>query len=154
MTLGETPGFWKKFQRTPWRFQQTFQTPLQNLQPFVTTVLSAHGPHEGASLTVDEAVFEPRHLLDLLAKHDLPAKFNRGATITATNREEVQALLQAGLADWMDFAFVPVPKPFVIYADHDEYTTLLANTKSNLNRLTTALSRQSFQPVEGYERQL
>lgn len=61
-------------------------------------------------------------------------------------------MLEAALGDWVDFVFVPVPKPFVIYADHDEYTTFYANTKSNLNRVAQALIAAGFEKVLDYER--
>jgi hypothetical protein len=151
MTLSETPGSLKRFRRTPWGSQQTFSTPLKNLQPFVATITSAF---DTASITIDQVIFAPKHLLDLLARCSLPARYGRDLTFVATGNEEVQALLQAALSDWIDFIFVPAPKPFVIYADHDEYTTFYANTKSNLNRVVDALSQQGFEKVKDYERNL
>ncbi len=46
------------------------------------------------------------------------------------------------------------PKTFVIYADHDEYTTFYANSRSNLNRVTESLLTQGFEEVSGYQRRL
>jgi len=71
-------------------------------------------------------------------------------TITANNAEEVSPLLEAALADWVDFVFFSVPKSIVIYADHDEYTTFYANSHSNLNRIKEAMSRKQFKSIEGY----
>ena len=48
---------------------------------------------------------------------------------------------------------MPTPKPFVIYADHDEFTTFYANTRSNLNRVSDTLLTQGFEEVSGYQRQ-
>jgi hypothetical protein len=152
MTLSETPGALKKFRRTTWRFQQTFGTPLKNLQPFVATIITAHEPFERASLTIDGVIFEPKHLLDVLAKHSLPRRYRRHISVTAAGRGEIQELLEAVLSDWIDFIFVPEPKPFVIYADHDEYTTFYANTKLNLNRVVHELRRQGFEIIPDYER--
>src|SRR5207249_3956710 len=126
--------------------------PLKSLQPFVATITPAHEPFGAAYITIDEVVFEPKHLLDLLAKNSLPARYGRDVTFVASGNEEVQALLQAALSDWIDFIFVPTPKPFAIYADHDEYTTFYANTKSNLSRVTDALSRQGFEKIKDYGR--
>src|SRR5262245_17803853 len=67
MTLSESPGSLKRFRRTPWRFQQTFRTPLKKLQPFVATIVSTHEPFQTASITIDEVVFEPKHLMSLLS---------------------------------------------------------------------------------------
>jgi hypothetical protein len=64
----------------------------------------------------------------------------------------VRLLLSAAFGDWVDFLFVPAPKPFVVYADHDEYATFFANTKSNLNKVADALTRNEFVAVESYTR--
>jgi len=39
----------------------------------------------------------------------------------------------------------------VLYCDHDEFTTILAHTRSNLHRATTALDRSKFKRVDDYE---
>ena len=75
-------------------------------------------------------------------------------SVTAEGQREAEALLAAVLGDWIDFLFVPAPKPFVIYADHDEYATFYANTKSNLNRVAQALSAKGVEAVPNYEREL
>ena len=74
--------------------------------------------------------------------------------MTAVGRQEIEELLHATLSDWVDFLFVPAPKTFVIYADHDEYTTFYANSRSNLNRVTESLLTQGFEEVSGYQRRL
>jgi hypothetical protein len=99
-------------------------------------------------------VFDPKHLSALLAKHSLPAQFGRDWSLSASGRDEAAELLEAALGDWIDFIFVPTPKPFVIYADHDEYTTFYANRKSNLNPVVEALSARWFKQVQDYEREL
>jgi hypothetical protein len=154
MLLSRTPGASKRFRRTPWRFQRTFGTPLKNLQPFVATIVEAAGPADAGCVTIDGVIFDPRNLLALLAKHSLPPQYGRDWSITVDTRHDAQSLLEAALSDWVDFIFVPTPKPFVVYADHDEYTTFYANTKSNLNRVTEALSKQGFERIEDYERTL
>ena len=154
MTLSKTIGSLKRFRRTPWRFQQTFGTPLKNLGPFVATIVSAAGPLQAGCVTIDEVVFDPEHLLGLLAKYSLPPEYGREWSITGVGEREAAELLQAALSDWIDFIFVPTPKPFVIYADHDEYITFYANTRSNLNRVAGELSKQGFQRIHDYEREL
>lgn len=72
-------------------------------------------------------------------------------TITGENPAEAAALLRAALADWVDFVFIPTPKPFALYGDHDEFTTILAHTRSNLHRATTALDRAKFKRVGDHE---
>lgn len=154
MTLSETPGSLKRFRRTSWSFQQTFQTPLKNLPVFVPTIVSALEPIQAGTVTIDEVVFEPKHLIALLDSYSLAGQLGRDWSLTAVGRQEVEALLEAALSDWVDFSFLPTPKPFVIYADHDEFTTFYANTKSNLNRVVGALSAKGFEKVLNYERVL
>ena len=153
MTLSKTPGVLKRFRRTPWRFQRTFQTPLKNLEPFVTTIISAVDGIDSASLTVDKVVFEPKHIIALLTRYYLPPEYGREWCIQATAQHEPQDLLQAALSDWLDFFFIPTPKPFIIFADHDEFTTFYANSRSNLNRVVAALLAQKFQEIEHFERE-
>jgi hypothetical protein len=88
----------------------------------------------------------------MLAKQSLPVQFVRGLSLAVIGKHEVTALLEAALSDWLDFLFVPTPEPFVIYADHDEYTTFYAGTRSNLDRVVEALSAKGFAKVPDYER--
>jgi hypothetical protein len=153
MNVSDTPSALKQIRKTPWKFQQTFKTPLDNLQPFVAAILSTASP-ESACITIEQAVFEPKHWIDLLTRYSLPPRYGKGVSVTAVGRQEVGELLHTAFTDWFDFFFVPTPKPFVIYADHDEYTTFYANTRSNLNRVVEALSAQGFEKVAEYSRQL
>jgi hypothetical protein len=153
MTLSEAPGAVKQFRKKAWKFQQTFATPLKNLRTFVTTIVLGQ-EFQGGCLTVDQIVFEPKHLISLLGSHSIPPRYGRGISLTAQNQQEVAALLEAAFSDWVDFIFIPEPKPFVIFADHDEFTTFFANTRSNLNRVVTVLSAQGFKTIRDYERRL
>jgi hypothetical protein len=154
MTLSQTPGSLERLYNTPWRFQQTFHTPLNNLRVFVSTISCAQAPFEAASLTIADMVFEPKHFISLLNRYSLSLKFGRDCCVWATGPQEAAELLEAGLSDWLDFAFEPKPKAFVIYADHDEYTTFYTNTKSNLDRVVQELLAAGFEKVQGYERTL
>lgn len=153
MNLSQTPSALKQIRKTPWKFQQTFKTPLKTLRPFVAAILSTASP-ESACVTIEQAVFEPIHWIDLLTRYSLPPHYGKGVSVTAVGQQEVEELLHTAFTDWFDFLFVPTPNPFVIYADHDEYTTFYANTSSNLNRVVEALSKQGFEDVAGYTRQL
>jgi hypothetical protein len=153
MTVSDLPGALKQLRNTRWRFQHTFKTPLERLTPFVTAIVSTGAP-KTACITIEEVVFEPKHWIDLLTRYSLPARHGKGMSVTATGRREIEELLHAAFADWADFLFVPSPKPFVIYADHDEYATFYANTRSNLNRIIEALSSQGFEQIAEYTRQL
>lgn len=96
-------------------------------------------------------MFEPKNLNALLARFSLPPALQKESSVQAANHDETGALLQAALDDWVDFWFVPTPKPFVIYADHDEYLTFFANSKSNLNGVSDPLREKGFETVD-YER--
>lgn len=153
MIFSKTPGEIKRFRRSSWKFQETFLTPLKELERFTSIIITAHAPLEGASVTIDEVVFEPKTLNSLMTKHSISEALTHDVSLDVTGGEEVKVLLCSALSDWVDFLFVPTPKPFVIYADHDEYTTFYANTKGNLNRIVEALATEGFKKVE-YERNL
>ena len=154
MTLSENPGALKKFRRTPWRFQQTFHTPLKNLQAFVLTIVTSGEPLKSGCLTIEQVVFDPEHLIALLTSKAIPPRYERGVSLTVIGQGEIETLLCAVLGDWTDFIFVPEPKSFAIYTDHDEYTTFYSHTRSNLNRVAQALLGKGFQEVPGYKREL
>lgn len=153
MTVANVAGSMKRFRRTPWRFQATFSTPLRNLGDFTSTILSSLGEVREGIVSIDSVVFEPRHMIDLLHRNGLAEELVRDRCVTAVGTREVSDLLEAALGDWVDFAFVPSPKPFVIYADHDEFTTFFANTKSNLNGVVQPLLARGFREVPGYVRE-
>jgi len=154
MTLSETPGAVKRFRRSSWRFQETFQTPLKDLQRFVAAIISAHGAIQSGSVVFDSVVFDPKHVIATLTKHSLPITYGRDWELAAVGRGEVAELLESVLSDWIDFIFVPKPRPFVIYADHDEFITFYTNTKSNLNFMLDTLSSGGFKRVQNYQRHL
>ena len=151
ISLSRSPGFLKRFRRTPWKFQQTFITPRQNLQPFVAAIVTALEPLRAGSIVVDQMVFEPQDLLALVATDSKPLLVQE-STLSAEGPQDTEALLHAALKDSPDFVFVPTPKPFMIYTDHDGFTTFFAHTKSNLNRVVLPVLRQGFEIVDWYRR--
>jgi hypothetical protein len=153
VTVSDTPGLIKHFYRVPWRFQETFVVPQKDLAGFVSTIFSTHEKLQSGRLIIDRFVFEPENLLAMLARYSL-GPTDGAWSVEATGSAEVAKLLQAALTDSIDFAFVPTPKPFVIYVDHDEYATFYANTKSNLNIAVQALVKAGYKKVLGYERRL
>ncbi len=105
-----------------------------------------------ASIAIDQVVFEPKTLKAFMAEYAIAGEIGHDVTIEAANQIEVQALLAAVLANWIDFVFIPREKSFAIYADHDEFMTFYANEKSILNQITNALSTKGFEIVEDFER--
>lgn len=148
MTVTQTPGALKKFKRTPWRFQQTVKTPLNDLQRFVSIICAANPP-QAATLTIDEFI-DARNLIPLLGSNS-DSQLTRDTSIEADSTEAGK-LLAAALADWLDFLYIPTPKPFVIYADHDEYTTFFVNSKSALNKVILPIKEAGFTIIENWER--
>ena len=143
MQLFDAASALKQIRKTPWKFQQTFKTPLNNLDPFVAAILST-ASLETACITIEQAVFEPKHWIDLLTRYSLPPRYGKGVSVTAVGRQEVEELLHTAFTEWFDFLFVPTPKPFVIYA----------NTRSNLNRVVGTLSAQGFEEIADYRLEL
>ena len=141
----------KQFRANPWQSQQTFKTPLKNLNKFVATLLDPFAL-EAASLSTDEIVFEPDRLLQLMASNSIhtesPWKFN----LRASGPQSIAEFLEATLACWIDFAFVSTPELFAIYADHDEYTTFYAPTEATVKDLASVLEQAGFERVDGYRR--
>ncbi|MHB8526786.1 MAG: hypothetical protein ACYDD2_11590 [Candidatus Acidiferrales bacterium] len=152
MTRSEAIDALEKFRMNPWEFQLTFETPLKSLQPFVKTILDALKLLKLASVTIDLVVFEPRDLIGMLASRSIPPTYERGVCLTATDRLEIEELLRVTLSEWIDFLFVPEPSQFVIYADHDEFTTFYAHTRLTLDRVAGALLDQGFKMEANYER--
>jgi len=153
MMLSEAPGAVKQLRKKAWRFQKTFAVPFKNLQAFVKIVVS-DPDFQGGCLTIDRVIFEPKKLIRLLGNYSIAPQYGHGVSITAHSQAEASELLEAALGDSLDFIFTPVPKSIVLFADHDEYMTFFANTRSNLNRVVTALSGGGFREIRDYERQL
>lgn len=152
----EIPGAIQKLRRTLGKskayFQQTFRTPLRDLAAFSATMMAAYRTLESGSVNVEQVVFTPKNLEALLERHSLPPSYGHDWTITAVGPEEIKALLEAAWSDWLDFYFTPVPRHYYVFADHDEYTTILAPTKGKLGRAVTALDEAGFARVNDFER--
>jgi hypothetical protein len=152
MRRDESPAALMEFRKTSWPFQRTFETPLKSLPAFVAAIIAANQKMKSGCVTIEQVVFEPTSLNELLASYSMPGHVGFGIAITATGREEVEVLLEAVFSDWIDFIFVPEPESFVIYADHDEYTTIFTRTHSDLDRVTEALHVQGAKMVSDYQR--
>lgn len=152
LTRSDSTEALENFYMNPWEFQQTFETPLTKLETFVKTIVSSAGPVQRARLTIDLVVFEPRSLIDMLARYSIPPNCDRGLCLTAAGQLEVEELLVTVFSQWIDFLFVPEPESYAIYADHDEFTTFYAHSSLNLNRLVAALSGQGFKMEANYQR--
>jgi hypothetical protein len=133
--------------------QRTFHTPLNDLPRFVDLLLAGKPEIATASVTVEQVVFTPEHLKKLLAGHQLPLQYHDRA-IVAEGHQQSADLLVAALSDSLDFYFVPEPKRFILYADHDEFTTLFAARKGMLSAIVDSLIGAGFQEESEYLREL
>ena len=128
----------------PWPFQQTFQTPLQDLQRFVDA-FSGQMPLEKCTLNTDDVVFEPKHLLEFLSRFSITVENQWKLILSADSSEEGASLLVAALSDWVDFCLVPESEKFAIYADHDEYTTFYAKDERTIGLIKSSIVQAGFQ---------
>jgi|SRR6185369_5362230 len=151
MTVTLTPGALKKFRRASWRFQQTVERPqASDLQQFVSTIFQGHDVAAG-TVTIDEIVFNTERLASLCPAG---STLMHDSSISAESFEELHALLVAAFWDTPDFICIPTPKPFVFYADHDDWITFYANTKSHLNHVIEPLASHGYKLVKNWEREL
>lgn len=152
MDVVTTPGALKKSGRTPWRFQQTIELPsMSDRDRFVSTIIAALEDFGSMAVTIDEVVFNTERMS---AVCPAGSALSRDATIFARSTEDAQALLLAAFWDGVDFIGIPTPKPFVFYADHDDWVTFYANSKSNLNRVIEPLASHGFKMVRDWQREL
>ena len=107
-------------------------------------------PATEASVTIDQIIFEPKSLLELLMTRGIHTEDLMDANIRATGHADVLALLESRLSDWVDFLFVPSPNRFVLYADHDEWTTIFATNEVDLASMSAAMCSGSFEMITNY----
>lgn len=114
-------------------------------------LLSAQPELVACEVALEQVVFEPTALNEFLQQCSMGPVAD-GERLSASTLEDSAALLEKCLACWIDFFFVPSPKVVVIYADHDEYTTLLAMNSAGVKRTRSALIEGGFRAIDGYER--
>jgi hypothetical protein len=140
-----------RLREAPFPFQQTYATPLTDLQRFVSSLLS---PFEIATATIciETIVFTPNDLIAYLGTLGVASdeRTLNGSNIQAENASEASTLLEKVLSQWIDFAFIPSPRDFVIYADHDEYTTVFTATAELLISLRSSIKRLGFKEVHNW----
>jgi hypothetical protein len=152
LETSESPNL-SKLRRTIAAFdQRTFQTP-NDLPRFASLLLAGKPEIAAASVTIEQVVFTPEHVERLLADHEVPLDY-RDRAIVAEGRQQSADLLVAALADSVDFYFVPEPKRFILYADHDGFTTVFAARRGMLSAIVDSLIGAGFQEESEYRRKL
>lgn len=151
MTVSLASGAFKKFRRTPWRFQQTVEQPkVGDLPRFISTILQGHDIVAG-TVTIDQVIFNTERLTALCPAG---STLTHDSSISAGSSADLHALLVAAFWDGLDFICIPTPKPFVFYADHDNWITFYANTKSHLNHVIEPLTAHGYKLVKDWQREL
>lgn len=133
--------------------QTTFEVPPHRAAAFARACLAGGAGVDEARLVIDAVVFAPHHLHRVLGHADLEGPLEREAVIDA-GPGEAAGLLAAALSDWTDFWFAPKPGAFLLYGDHDEYSTLFAHRQGASSAVTEALRAAGFRQVAGYVRRL
>jgi hypothetical protein len=141
----------KKTRHADWRYQQTFLTPLPQLEAYVAAIGEAHGGFLAARLTVEQIVFDADNLARFTAA-SRTGEVVEGCSIDTKGQDETLGCLKAAFGDWIDFLFVPNPARFAIYADHDEFTTFLSDSKADVDCVRDLLKAKGFRHMEGYQR--
>jgi hypothetical protein len=147
------PGALEHMRARAGEHQATFVVPPERASQFAAALLCAGIGAAGARLVIDAVVFPPKHLQTALGNRDAEAWLD-AETILEAEPGEAEALLTAALQDWTDFWFVPIPGGFLLYGDHDEYSTIFAQRKGPLSHAADALRAVGFDDVDGYEREL
>jgi hypothetical protein len=159
LTFFHTPGTLKRFKSRPWAAQETFKTPMKALSLFVSTLVQRVEPVAGGLITFGEVVSEPRALTPLLGRHGITlppcanTRYLFDWSISAPGRVDLKEALAAAFADPTDFLFVPDPSKFVVYADHDEYTTLFSMSRGKVGEVSRKLSSVGFDRIRDFQRQ-
>lgn len=153
ISRGAMPGALTQMRVRAGEHQVTFAVPPARAPQFASALLGAGIGAVGARLVVDAVVFPPQHLQTALGSGDAEAWLD-AETVIEAEPGEAATLLIAALQDWTDFWFVPIPGGFLLYGDHDEYSTIFGQRKGPVSRAADTLRAAGFDEVEGYEREL
>lgn len=153
ISRGAMPGALAHMRARAGEHQTTFAVPPGRAGQFAAALLGGGAGAQGARLVVDAVVFPPKHLQTALTGNDDDAWLD-AETVIEAEAGEAAALLTAALQDWTDFWFVPIPGGFLLYGDHDEYSTIFAQRIGPVSRAAAALRAAGFAEVDGYEREL
>jgi hypothetical protein len=152
LALGNVGDRITRFKAAPPKYEQTFTTPLDDLSRFANTLLSPFMERE-ATVLIDTVVFKPYELLEYLAAEGFTPEQNlREVQITANGEHSPADLLEATLSEWIDFLFLPASGKFALYADHDEWTTVVSDDLSVIEAIQNAMAKADFKFIDSYKR--
>ena len=148
---GPVTGELKRLRARAGAIQTTFRVPPNRAVEFAAALLSDGAGADAARLVIADVVFPPRHLNATLARHDPEASLAHEMVIDAGPGEGT-LLLSSALSDSVDFWFDAKPGGFLLFADHDEYSTVFAHRQGAVSRAGERLRAARFDEVPGYER--
>jgi hypothetical protein len=152
ISRGAMPGALQHMRVRAGDHQATFAVPPARASQFASALLDAGAGAAGARLVVDAVVFPPKHLQTALGH--APEAWLDAETVVEAEAGEAEALLVAALQDWTDFWFVPIPGDFLLYGDHDEYSTIFAHRHGSIARAADAVRAAGFHEVNDFVREL
>lgn len=146
------PALLKKCLRTLPIHQKTFQTPLEELDRYVSTIVGSVPDLSYGELLIASYAFKPEKFNRTLSEFGFDETARAGLVIELESGSEIQDILKAAFTEWIDFVFTSKPKTIRLYADHDECSTFYGSSKSNLNKVVQRLQAAEFSEVTGYVR--
>ena len=132
--------------------QITFQTPLKELNNFVSSIRQFGFESYIGTAYIEQYVIEPKTTNSILMEFSKEAVVTSNTCIKTESSSETDQVLAALLSDWIDFIFLFDDSKFGIYADHDEYCTFYSRKSMELSNLKIHMSSSGFKHVPGYER--
>jgi hypothetical protein len=126
----------------------TVQTPLQRLPWFIGVLLSGYEQEVEAVVHVTEVVFEPKSFQRYRQSHGISDSIRERPALLASSVRDLQPLLEAAFADWIDFALYLSSGQLALAADHDEWTRIFARRKAEVTRALKPLIDGGVEVIE------
>ena len=154
MNITDANSNYLKFRKSPLPFQCTFKSPLKDLERFVGVFDSVFTEISSGQAYISSIVFEPKKTNSMLSHHGLLERLKPGCTVEAISNQECSTLLETLLSDWVDFLYIPSPRKYVVFADHDEFCTFYCAKKGGVSKIAAALKDKGYGEVSEFKREL
>jgi hypothetical protein len=137
------------FKNRQWRFAATVHRPLPERLPwFVQTLLAPLPPLRQAVLHASAIIFPPRRLTAMREAVGIVQSVYKTPALLVDSIAELGPLLEAALFDGVDCVVLPRPTPFVLAADHHDWTRIFAMSKSHLAPVLAPLIAAGIEVLE------
>jgi len=139
------------------RDQRTLAVKPSARSAFSQSLFHSLGRPSVARMVVRTVVFEPHAMNELCRGFGLPAD-DEGVylyeyDVVAEAADEVLALLTACHSDWVDTLIYNESADAWVYKDHDEYTTIYANSSCRLKDIICKMVAEGHEEVVGWTRE-